>query len=55
VVASKRLLVKLGQLRISAFDAERVSKSRDYRMATSAWIVAPWELRPEPAPHKRAG
>ena len=51
------VLVALGQLRITTLDAERVSRSRDYRMATSSWIVAPWEhqQRPTPAPRKRAG
>lgn len=47
------VLAKLGQLRISSLDAQRVRNSRDYRMLTSSWIVAPWEL-PTPAPRKRA-
>ncbi len=53
--SQSKVLVALGQLRITTLDAERVSRSRDYRMATSSWIVAPWEHRPEPAPRKRAG
>jgi hypothetical protein len=48
-------LAKLGQFHVPALDAARVQKSRDYRMLTSSWIVAPWELNPEPQPRKRAG
>ena len=51
-VAKNIPLAKLGQLYITALEAERVSNTRNYRMLTAAWIVAPWELR-KPS-HKRA-
>jgi hypothetical protein len=51
---SENVLARLGDLRITPFEADRVRRSRDYRMHTAAWILAPWEIRPS-APSKRAG
>jgi len=53
-VEKGNVLAKLGQFRVTALDAARVRSSRDYRMLTASWIVAPWEHRPT-TPQKRAG
>ena len=47
-------LARLGQLHIPALDKERVLCTRNFRMLTAAWIVAPWDMIP-PQPRKRAG
>jgi len=51
---STQVLARLGQLHITALEAARVRASRDFRMQTGSWIVAPWENHPT-TPHKRAG
>ncbi len=56
IVSSKdgKVLARLGQLHITALEAARVQRSRDYRMVTARWILAPWEIEPT-HPTKQAG